>query len=318
MPDASAIQVRGAVEQDEEQILHLLSTVWPQQDNAAFLKTDPGYQTNQTRVLEINGQIVSCLQVFDRRVRLGGGSVRVGCVANVATHPAHRRRGYATRVLRDALAFMRNEGHDASMLFTDVPQVYARLGWRIVRQCNAWVHLKPPAVSRSAGPWRVRLGDWDRDLDELRRIYDACNEGRTGPVLRSKEYWIRHRLKLHEEDPAGFLVAERKGHLGAYTRCRSDSNIVMEIGHWPGECDALQALFVALHEWLDERFDRTLVLHIPRDAETERLLNAVADRTRWHVPPVETPHIEYIMIRPISAIDIKVFDGLLFHYSDHF
>jgi len=143
------------------------------------------------------------------------------------------------------------------------------------------------------------------------RIYDAYNSGRTGTVVRPEEYWIKHRLKLTEEDPKGFLVAERDGQIGAYARCRSRSNVVMEVGGEPnGLCRVLREVA--------RRRGRTLVLHMPRDAETESLLTDIADRVTWYVPPVETPHIDYIMMRPVGDMDIDVFDGLLFHHSDHF
>ena len=81
-----------------------------------------------------SGKIVSNTFVTVEKVQFGGQVLNVGMVDTVMTHPDHRRRGLARKVLETAIAFMRDRELDASQLYTgadSMPQrFYESLGYR--------------------------------------------------------------------------------------------------------------------------------------------------------------------------------------------
>ncbi|MBM4085292.1 MAG: GNAT family N-acetyltransferase [Planctomycetes bacterium] len=320
MPRSNAVsrpaEVRAAAPQDTDEIIRLLDGIWSFQDNAAWLGSDPGYQPHQTRVFVADDRIVTVLQVFSRPMRVGHDVRKVGCIGNVATLPDYRGRGHATRLLEDAIAYMEREGYDLSMLFTGVPPLYEKLGWKAMPQSIVSFRIREDVDLPYDSDGRI--GDWERDLAGVMRVYDEFNRGRTGTVVRTDDCWRAQLRWLREEDPAGFLVAERGGEIVAYTRCRKDANFIMEYGYLPGWEDAMTSLFVQLAWTFRARHDGRIIAYSPRDPLAERLLAESCVDVNWSVPPLQTPHIEHVLFRPIRWHSLDRLAGYVFWYSDHF
>ncbi len=86
-------------------------------------------QGDWTRVFaELDGRDVSHLAYSPRRLQVGvEGIVRMGGIAGVATDPAFRRQGLASRVLAHAIDRMRADGYSCAGLFTSTKIVAHRL-----------------------------------------------------------------------------------------------------------------------------------------------------------------------------------------------
>lgn len=79
-------------------------------------------------VLEIDGAIVSHASVVERVLETGGLELRTGYVEAVATSPEHRRRGYASQIMRAVASFI-DERYELGALGTGLFDFYGRLGW---------------------------------------------------------------------------------------------------------------------------------------------------------------------------------------------
>ncbi|MCS6924003.1 MAG: GNAT family N-acetyltransferase, partial [Fimbriimonadales bacterium] len=91
---------------------------------------DPLWQPAYTRVCEVDGKLVAALQMVRRAVRLPNGrTLWMAGVANVATLPAYRGQGFASRLLQDLHAVMDSEDFAFGLLFTGIHDFYARWGW---------------------------------------------------------------------------------------------------------------------------------------------------------------------------------------------
>ncbi len=91
---------------------------------------DSTFALEQIRIAEVDGKIVSHVWVAERPVFYRGQVVLpMGGIGGVGTLPEYRRRGLATQLLQDAIAYMERKGHAISMLFTGINPFYARLGW---------------------------------------------------------------------------------------------------------------------------------------------------------------------------------------------
>jgi len=93
----------------------------------------PGMTAESRFVALCHGRPVSSAFVTVTPMRLGGEVVRVGIVDSVMTHPEHRRRGLARRIMTHAIGFMETAGLDASLLYTVARSMpydfYQRLGY---------------------------------------------------------------------------------------------------------------------------------------------------------------------------------------------
>ncbi len=84
-------------------------------------------------VAVVDGVVASSVSIEYLDLLVDGVRVRTGGIAGVATHGAHRRRGLATRLMREAHRRIRARGISNATLFTgyDLPaiRIYRRLGY---------------------------------------------------------------------------------------------------------------------------------------------------------------------------------------------
>ena len=118
-------------------------------------------------VLWEEARAVGHVGVIELPLVIGGRSCRVGSIHAVCTDPDHRGRGLGTALMREALAACRGR-YDTVVLTTLVPDFYAKLGFRGVRE-HAFSRALPP--SRPAPGGRV-LTDAPDDVRLLRRLLE--------------------------------------------------------------------------------------------------------------------------------------------------
>jgi ribosomal protein S18 acetylase RimI-like enzyme len=183
---------------------------------------DSTFRWRHARVVEVDGAVVGCLRIFDRRMWLRGARLRAVGIGSVATHPDYRRRGLATALLRDTLALLHREGYHLSFLGSEVAaSFYERLGWRIVRQPSHGAQAAEAATLPERPGLTIRAFA-PSDLATVARIHARATRGRTGAVARSLRYWADH-LSWIDDDPGGFLVAVgSRGGLAGFVRSRSE------------------------------------------------------------------------------------------------
>jgi predicted acetyltransferase len=112
----------------------LFETVWPPE----FVKTQPWghlqFAHADLRVfIETEGDVVCHAGIYRRTGTWNGRKVNIGGIGGVATHPDHRRRGYATLALNAATRTLQDEGAiDFGMLFCEPHNsaFYEKLGWQ--------------------------------------------------------------------------------------------------------------------------------------------------------------------------------------------
>ncbi|MEA1904600.1 MAG: GNAT family N-acetyltransferase, partial [Candidatus Hadarchaeota archaeon] len=218
------------------EVLRFQSEVFgrPVQHFEELLERDPWFEPKNTLVLLSRGRLVGSLQLFPKPVRIGGASVRMGGVGNVATHPGYRGRGHATRLLEETIQLMRDGGYGFSVLFTRISDFYRRLKWEIASPRHKYVISALRACGESSGNFRVdplRVND----LPAVMKMYEAANERRTLSVLRSRECW-RRQLDHRLDETARSIVIKKGKHVLAYGRYKMTKRRiwVIEAGCSPG------------------------------------------------------------------------------------
>jgi len=255
-----------------------------------YAKLNEGFKLEGAYLLEVNGTLVSHVQVVEKSLRTAAGLLRTAGIANVSTHPSWRGRGYATKLLSKVMEDYRAKGFPLTALFTgyasDPQRIYRRLGYVDVCTDRAWVAPVEDA-KRAAQKVRwieVREAE-ERDLDWLVNVYEASGERYTGWPPRPRSEWVEKLLKrtayhtfFHvERSPGNFVVAEEGGEVIGYAVAgRVPWNprelAVTELVVAPGRSDALAALFSHVVARAEEVGARVLRAMVPSEPPYSKLL----------------------------------------------
>lgn len=208
-----------------------------------YLEGDPSYDDENVFVAAEGGELLSCVQLFPRTIRVAGTSVRAGGIGSVFTGVAARRRGIADAVFRRSVEAMRERGLAIGLLFGG-ESIYERQGWRgwgvraglLLREAQAELPAEPPGLA-------VAGFDAARDLAAVRGLHARYSDLLSGSVVRDAGLWeasLRNAGNPDEE----FLVARAGGELVAYARATLLYGFLtlMEFAAEPGFEPALAAL----------------------------------------------------------------------------
>ncbi|MGC9317169.1 MAG: GNAT family N-acetyltransferase, partial [Armatimonadota bacterium] len=193
------------------------------------IERDPYYWPEQTRVMEVEGELVASVSCYHRPTYVGGRRVDAACIGSVCTHPDHRRQGYIRGVLGEAVEWMAAQGWEWSFLY-GLEDIYGGSGWRMLTSFDLIADLR---VRSEAGQGLAeRRADPQRDVPVLSAIYDGVCRDLTGPTVRTEQYWRRRVLSPTPwgETP-DYRILERDGEAVGYLRMEGDA--VREIG-WRG------------------------------------------------------------------------------------
>ena len=157
--------------------------------------------------------MVSTVRLFSRRVRWRGGTLWLGGIGNVATDPAHRGRGHAGRLMCQALEVMGERGFEISLLFTDIPQYYARFDYAVFEQ--PWWTVDPGCLRTVAADEAVvRDVDLTEDApglgergqqpcqERLLQAVGAATDRLVPPLVACRDLLVQERIPTHPGAPA--------------------------------------------------------------------------------------------------------------------
>lgn len=237
-----------------------------------LIKRDPWFEPENILTLSHAGKLVNHLQIFPKPVRVGGCSVMAGGIGNVATLPKYRRRGYATKLLEEAIQLMKERGYGFSILFTGIPHFYRELKWGVA--CSDYEYSIPTAkiCDKATNSSQILHSQnfQRKNLTPVMRMYELVNRGRTLSVVRSRKCW---RLQLDynwNEDPKGFLLIKKRRVVEAYARCVRSRGVleVVESGYLPNSpyvSSACRALLIHLGRYAREANLERISASVPPD-----------------------------------------------------
>ena len=134
---------------DFEEVIALINQVFRAGTNQD-IRTDYPLVFNRAkmeymRILKVDGVVVAHVPVWLREAVVGEDRLRIGIISPTVTHPDYRRRGYATRCLRDCIRIMEDEGVPVSVLWTleATFPFYQQSGWEAVASQGWLYRLRP-------------------------------------------------------------------------------------------------------------------------------------------------------------------------------
>ena len=215
-----------------------------------LIKRDPWFKPENILTLSHAGELISQLQIFPKPVRIGVCSVMAGGIGNVATLPKYRRRGYATKLLREAIQLMKERGYGFSILFTGTPHFYRELKWEVA--CSDYGYSIPTTkiCGKTTGAPQTLYSQifQKKNLAPVMRMYELVNRGRTLSVVRPRKCWRLQLDHIWNEDLMGFSLVKKHQIAEAYARCIRSRGVleVVESGYIPNSPHAQLACKVLL------------------------------------------------------------------------
>lgn len=209
-----------------------------------YLSDDPAFCNENVWIAERDGELVSCVQIFPRRIRVGRYAVRAGGIGSVFTRKEARAGGVASLLLERATQAMRERDMLVSLLFAARLGFYGRLGWMSWPGSRT---LLRPAAAATTREDRLEIScrpfDAARDLNFIRRIHEAYTGSRPGTVIRDDADW-RTTLRSGGNPREEFMVAVRGATPVAYVRAAVLSGFLVftEFGRDPDAAAELATL----------------------------------------------------------------------------
>ena len=184
------MQFRRATEADRRAVESLWAYCFEKPDEPFFQwYFSKVCQMDDVVVAEENQHVAADLHLRQYTLNLRGNSMPVDYMVGVATHPAARGKGIASKMLKNAFRISRSRGKSAVILMPSDASFYMPLGFSFYVQ--QW--------ERSAAPeWLARIGEKpERAMtisspDEwqiLASVYEQFTKQRNGFTLRDEKAW---------------------------------------------------------------------------------------------------------------------------------
>lgn len=222
---------------------------------------DPSYDDENVWVAVEQGNILACLSILPRHLKILGHVIPTGGVGNLYTVPSARTKGVATELLERACEAMRARGLELGLVFPGAPpatpEFFKERGWHgwggqrtILRRDGATRPASEDSVDIELEP--VAPED-ERALQSVKSIHIAYGASRSGTIVRNDSLWDAS-LSLLPAPREEFWIARRGGLTVAYARAAivDDVLTVTELGRFEDGAEALARLIVSLLEPRDE------------------------------------------------------------------
>jgi len=159
---------------------------------------------------------VSNAAIYSFQMCVPGALAAVGGVTFIAVHPAYRRRGILTGMMRRQFADMHDRGEPLAALWASEAGIYGRFGYgRASRQAKFTIRRGEGALIRDAPAdprLRLRIAEPDAVLAELTKVFDTLLPARPGLFARNDAWWRRVLAdpedERHGASPLRCLLAE--------------------------------------------------------------------------------------------------------------
>jgi predicted acetyltransferase len=190
-------------------------------DNAKrIFYSDPFFRLDMKRVLvgAQSGALISCLTLVPTVLRINPIETLSICgIAGVCTQPEMQRRGFARRLIQQALLEIPGElGYDITALTADRPEYYEQLGWAacgVALDWSAKANSLPPYEERSQVR-ELAADEMPSQADVIHKLYaQARGNVEAGAFVRDRRRWrCIDKLSIGRR----VAICERDGNVVAY------------------------------------------------------------------------------------------------------
>ena len=167
-------------------------------------------------VVTDNGEVAASLGRYPLQFCLRGVIVDGFGVGAVHTRPAYRRRGYATRLVRQLHEERRAAGDALALLFSDIrPDFYRRLGYEVCAD-RRFETTELRLIAEGGGHCGLRPLDPADQLEQVADWYEQTHRGGELWLVRDRDYW--ESTLTENPDDRFFEVSDSGGEAVGYVR----------------------------------------------------------------------------------------------------
>jgi len=176
--------------------------------------SDPDRHIQGIFVCILDGQIISTVRVFHRKIYVNNTEVTMGGIGEVSTKEPYRGQGIAGKLLEIAIEYMRNQKFQVSMLSAgkQASVLYTRHGWKGL-PCS--VHSLKGLQSipqRDATGYSVVWSNYSelkpQQQKQVEELYKTNSKHLVGPLVRSSLYW-EHWISNKTNTPYSWVVRNK-------------------------------------------------------------------------------------------------------------
>jgi predicted N-acetyltransferase YhbS len=250
------MEIRAARRSERDEVLDLLRLWYDDREFfALYNQNDPRFRDELCLIARDGGALVSTVQIFDRKINLGGQTVPMGGIGSVFTREDYRHKRVASGLMRLAVDTMAREGFEVSLLFAERLTFYNQFGWREVSR--KFSVLPSAAALHASTGFEIAAFDAARDLPAVAAIHRSYSGRVNVTAVRDDADWRANLIfagnqPMHpgEGSKEYFVVARDGGRIAAYARVTNlgGVGIVMEYGYGADGGDAMLALLRHLGE----------------------------------------------------------------------
>lgn len=286
-------------------LYHMLMDVFPTDRPIIeeHLRTGEPFYTLEHHALFRGSEIIGSVGLMPMRIWLEGRKLSLFGIASVATPERFRGQGVARYLLEHCLTIVDRQGLSA-VLYTDLPAVYANLGFVPVEQ--TLLAASASALAGLAdGVGNCRVFDAVSG-DELRRMAGLHAQGYPkfdGTLDREESYWRVFGWVINLYAKCRVLIHEKNGRLRGYARCEMEKDrlLLTELCYDRDEPETIEILLSAaarLASEGDARGSDTITLAFPQKHPAWAILHK-NDLAVAAEPPGAAR--EVFMVRPASG-----------------
>jgi predicted N-acetyltransferase YhbS len=186
--------IRAATPRDDPALFALWAAAFAAPLMKPMWLLDPDRHAHTLLVVEPGGTVAASIVSLPRTLRgIDGGVDKVAGIANVATHPNARGRGYARQLLVGAVERAHEDGSDWALLFTGTPGVYTRVGWSGFTQRHREGTILPLSDHTKPSTAAVTAGSFEQ-WPTLAPLHEATIARHPLATIRSEFDWQRTAL----------------------------------------------------------------------------------------------------------------------------
>lgn len=160
-------------------------------------------------------KLASQISVYPMQMNIQGSIRDIGLVTGVSTYPEYSGQGLMSKLMKECLGKMREQGQSIALLYPYSVPLYRHKGWEIISDKMSFTLMDHQLPRGLNSPGRVRrVDDDDADLlalhDEFARRHHGCL---VRNALAWEEYWrwdvedVTQAVYYSEDDkPLGYMV----------------------------------------------------------------------------------------------------------------
>lgn len=301
----------------KQQLIELWRLCFDDTEDFIQLYFDRVYTEENALTIEVNGAIVSALQMIPYTMGFCDSELTVSYIAGACTHPEHRGKGYMGELLNEAFRIMRQRNYDLTALIpanSSLFEYYRRYGYTEIFDYSLIEEELPEVLIPNEGIQLTAIDEKSAELEKIYAYFDRKLKERACCVLHTKDDFITSVIEFRQDAGETILAVQGGQPVGmAFLYPAIDRVYMKEFVYDNAHIRAILLQEILLHY----RMTKIQYVAPPQLPDTHRLgMGMVLNRERssrlWLTKNVDFP----IKREGLDKMDIQTLTRHLLNYTE--